>query len=180
MVQNKYGTSVVSDTQTFYLSLLPCQSQHAVAFSMSAGILVSATTATCQPERRERGKGEIAVFPLGHYSGLRRSPGEGNGNPLQYSGLENPMDRGACATTVYGVTKSWTQLSDWAQLKSHTSLTLIFHWPGPTGTAKSSFKEQRRQWQSTPGLLPGKFYGQRSLVGCHLWGRTESDMPEVT
>ena len=34
------------------------------------------------------------------------SPGEGNGNPLQYSCLENPMDRGACRVTVHGITKS--------------------------------------------------------------------------
>ena len=39
--------------------------------------------------------------------GLGRSPGEGNGNPLQYSGLENPMDRGVWRATVHGVTKSW-------------------------------------------------------------------------
>ena len=43
---------------------------------------------------------------------LRRSPGEGNGNPLQYSCLEKSVDRGAWWTTVHGVTKSWTQLSD--------------------------------------------------------------------
>ena len=36
-----------------------------------------------------------------------RFPGEGNGNPLQYSCLENPMDRGAWWATVHGVTKSW-------------------------------------------------------------------------
>ena len=40
--------------------------------------------------------------------GLGRSPGEGNSNPLQYSHLENPMDRGAWQASVYGVTKSWT------------------------------------------------------------------------
>ena len=40
------------------------------------------------------------------------SPGEGNGNPLQYSCLENPMDRGARWPTVHGVAKSWTRLSD--------------------------------------------------------------------
>ena len=43
----------------------------------------------------------------------RKIPGEGNGNPLQYSCLENPMDRGAWWTTVQGVPKSWTWLSDW-------------------------------------------------------------------
>ena len=40
-----------------------------------------------------------------------RSPGGGNGNPLQYSCLGNPMDRGAWWATVQGVTKSWTQLT---------------------------------------------------------------------
>ena len=44
--------------------------------------------------------------------GLGRSPGEGNGNPLQYSCLENPMDRGALWATVHGVTKSRTRLSN--------------------------------------------------------------------
>ena len=40
--------------------------------------------------------------------GSRRSPGAGNGNPLQYSCLENPMDRGAWRTTVHGVAESRT------------------------------------------------------------------------
>ena len=44
--------------------------------------------------------------------GSGRSPGEGNGNPLQHSCLENPMDRGAWKATVHGVTKLWTPLSD--------------------------------------------------------------------
>ena len=44
--------------------------------------------------------------------GLGRSPGEGNGNPLQYSCLENSMDRGAWWATVRGVAKSQKQLSD--------------------------------------------------------------------
>ena len=44
--------------------------------------------------------------------GLGISPGKGNGNPLQYSCLENPMDRGAWQATVHGVTKSQTRLSD--------------------------------------------------------------------
>ena len=40
--------------------------------------------------------------------GSGRSPGEGHGNPLRYSGLENPMDRGAWKATIHGVKKSWT------------------------------------------------------------------------
>ena len=38
----------------------------------------------------------------------------------------------------------------------------------------------RRKWQPTPGSLPGESRGQRSLVDCRLWGRTESDTTEVT
>ena len=49
---------------------------------------------------------------LGSIPGLGRSPEEGNGNSLQYSCLENPMDRGAWQSTVHGVTKGRTPLSD--------------------------------------------------------------------
>ena len=48
----------------------------------------------------------------GSVPGLIRSPGEGNGNPLQCSCLENSMDRGGWWAAVHGVAKSWTQLSD--------------------------------------------------------------------
>ena len=48
---------------------------------------------------------------LGSIPGLGRSPGEGNGSSLQYSCLENSMDRGACQATVQGVANSQTQLS---------------------------------------------------------------------
>ena len=49
---------------------------------------------------------------MGLISGLGRSRGVGNGNPLQYSCLENSMHREAWWATVHGVAKSWTQLSD--------------------------------------------------------------------
>ena len=48
----------------------------------------------------------------GSIPGSGRIPGEGNGNPLQYVCLENPMDRGAWRATVHGVAKSWTRLSN--------------------------------------------------------------------
>ena len=50
---------------------------------------------------------------LGSIPGLGRSPGGGNGNPLQYSCLENFMDREAWWATVFGVARSWTHLSDY-------------------------------------------------------------------
>ena len=52
--------------------------------------------------------------------GLGRSPGEGNGDPLQYPGLENLMDRGAWWATVHGVTKSRARLSG-----KHTNTTKL-------------------------------------------------------
>ena len=55
---------------------------------------------------------------LGSIPGLGRSPEEGNGNPLQYSCLENSMDGGAWWATVHGVIKSWTRLSNF---------TVFFH-----------------------------------------------------
>ena len=52
------------------------------------------------------------VADLSLIPGSGRSPGEGNGNPLQYSCLENPMDGGAWLATVHRVAKSQTRLSD--------------------------------------------------------------------
>ena len=48
------------------------------------------------------------IRDIGSIPGLERSPGEGNGSPLQYSCLENPMDRGAWRATVHGVIKNRT------------------------------------------------------------------------
>ena len=59
---------------------------------------------------------------LGSIPGLGRSPGEGNGNPLQYSCLENPMDGGAWWATVHRVTKSRIWLSDFTH-----SLCILEH-----------------------------------------------------
>ena len=56
------------------------------------------------------------VGDLGSIPESGRSPGEGNGNPLQYSCLENPMDRGAWWAPVHGVAKSQTRLSDFTSL----------------------------------------------------------------
>ena len=93
---------------------------------------------------------------------------KGNGNPLQYSCLENPMDGGACWAAIHGVAKSWTWLSDFT-FTFHFHLLSLF-----------TFMPKRRKWQPTPVFLPGESQGQGSLVGCHLWGRTELDTTEAT
>ena len=56
------------------------------------------------------------VRDIGLIPGLGRSPGGGHGNPLQYSSLENAMDRGAWLATVHGGAKSRTRLSDFTRL----------------------------------------------------------------
>ena len=60
------------------------------------------------------------IRDAGSIPGWGRSPGGGHGNPLQYSYLENPMDRGAWWATVHGVAKSRTRLSDFTS-------TFTFH-----------------------------------------------------
>ena len=62
--------------------------------------------------------------PPGKIPGAGRSPGEGNDNPLQYSCLENTMDRGAWWATVHGVTKSQSRMSDF-----HCSMYFRTHLP---------------------------------------------------
>ena len=65
----------------------------------------------------------IPIYQAINCTGVRIS-NEGNGNPLQYSCLENSMDRGAWWATVHGVTKSQTQLSDTHTHKGHKELDM--------------------------------------------------------
>ena len=64
----------------------------------------------------------VSAGDVGSIQWLGRSPGGGNGNPLQYASLENPMDpRGAWRVMVHGVAKSQTQLKD---LEQHSTVSL--------------------------------------------------------
>ena len=87
------------------------------------------------------------------------STGEGNGTPLQYSCLENPMDGGACWAVVHGVAKSWTRLSD---------ITFTFH-----------FHALEKDMATHSSALAWRIQGTGSLVGCRLWDRTELDTTEA-
>ena len=64
------------------------------------------------------------IRDMGFIPGSGRSLGEGNGNPLQYSYLENPMDRGAWRGIVHRVTKSWTRLKR-LSMRAETMLRII-------------------------------------------------------
>ena len=63
---------------------------------------------------------------VGSIPGSGRSPGGGHGNPLQYSCLENPMNRGACQATVHGVTKNWTILEQFSTHAGRVSWNVGF------------------------------------------------------
>ena len=65
--------------------------------------------------------------------GLERSPGEGNGNPLQYSCLENPTDRGALWVTVHRIAKRQTQLKE-LSTHAHNLWASKLHGSGRTST----------------------------------------------
>ena len=70
---------------------------------------------------------------VGSIPGLRRSPGGRNGNPLQYSCLENPMDRGAWWATVRGVMKNQMWLSDWTTTNIQELSLKHFHFTSQMG-----------------------------------------------
>ena len=65
----------------------------------------------------------------GSVAGSGRSPGEGNGNPLQYSCLGNPMDRGAWRATVHGVTRVGHNLATKKKTKAKAITNVILHTP---------------------------------------------------
>ena len=64
------------------------------------------------------------------------------------------------------------------RLQSMGSLRVGHDWA--TSLSLSIFMHWRRKWQPTPVFLPGESQGWGSLVSCHLWGRTESDMTDAT
>ena len=70
----------------------------------------------------------------------------------------------------------WTE--EPARLQSMGSLRVRHDWA--TSLSLFTFMHWRRKWQPTPVFLPGESQGQGSLVGCRLWGHTESDTTEVT
>ena len=84
---------------------------------------------------------------------------EGDGTPLQYSCLENLMDGGAWEAAVHGVAKSRTWLSDF---------TFTFH-----------FHALEKEMATHSSVLAWRIPEMGSLVGCRLWGRTESDTTEA-
>ena len=99
--------------------------------------------------------------------GLGRFPGEGNGDPLQYSCLENPTDGGAWWATVHGVAKSWTRLSDLTFTFTFHQLSLssqVVQW---SRIRLSVQQMEKTQVQSLgPEELPGEGNGNPLQYSC--------------
>ena len=98
--------------------------------------------------------------------GSGRSPGGGSGNPLQYSCLENPVDRGAWWAAVHGVAKCQTRLNDWAH---NTHPQVLVHGLGP-GCWHPVGRHGGRMWGpqcSSPGLW--STCGHKDTTGDLLW-----------
>ena len=96
------------------MSIYPSDCSIAILFLFFSSPLVEPATPV-DPIFPSGSDGKASAYNMGDpgsFPGLGRSQAEGNGNPLQYSCLENPMDRGAWEATVHGVAKSRTQLSD--------------------------------------------------------------------
>ena len=127
-----------------------------------------------EQNREPRNKPACNAGDLGSIPGLGRSPGEGNGYPLQYCGLENSID-----CIVHGVEKSWTRLNDF-----HFHFLVAQRVKNPPEMKDTQVPSLGREdplekaWQLTPVFLPGEFHGQRSLVGYSLWDCKESDTTE--
>ena len=97
----------------------------------------------------------------GSIPGLGRSPEEEHSNPLQYSCLENPMDRGAWWATVRGVAKSWTGLN-WLSTHVHTfhrqNAVGLKRWKGPWEKHSTE-----KAWAVSEGERSGlEFYSERN------------------
>ena len=98
---------------------------------------------------------------MGSIPGLGRSPGVENGKPLQYSCLENSMDRGAWRATVHGVAKSWTWLKNWKYISVKGAK--MGHWSPPT----------------LPLSCPWKWKWSRSVVSDSLRSHEDQAPPSM-
>ena len=101
---------------------------------------------------------------LGSIPGLGRRPGEGNGYPLQSSGWENSMDRGAWQATTLDTSKSWTRLSNYALNRLSSKRNPPAN-AGDVGSVPELGRYLEKEMVTHSGFLSGLSHGQKSLAG---------------
>ena len=125
------------------------------------------------PKEWEQMKAKANEFWFQNVSGIFRSP-----YPQPFLRIAAPFSREGNGT--HSSTLAWKipWMEEPGGLQSMGSLSVQHDWA--TSLSLFTFMHWRRKWQPTPVFLPGKSQRRESLVGCHLWGRTESDTTEVT
>ena len=140
---------------TWRLQVAKWQEQHELWSPTEPGLIHSLAGQSWTPYLASQGLSCLV------YKGLAWQWGEGNGTPLQYSCLENPMDRGAWCAAVHGVARSQTRLSDFI-------FTFHFHALEKKMATHSSVLAWRIPGTAEPGGLPS--------VGLHRAGHDWSDL----
>ena len=134
--------------QSFCLAFLViCPKLKRVEWVTQVVLMIKESICQCRKHSRDAG-----LIP-----GLGRYPGEGNCNILQYSCLDNPMDRGAWQATVHSVTRSWTQLSMCAHTDTDTDTDTETHTHTHTHT-QGAGSLQLRTKTSNPKCQTHSFY----------------------
>ena len=110
------------------------------------------------------------IRDAGSIPGSGRSPEVGSGNPLQYSCLENPMDRGAWQATVHGVTKSRTRLSNLAHM--HLVPT---YWGSGSLCLSTEWIQQEVKWRASSRFIKIRYFWDRKMQA----SRRESSPPRI-
>ena len=106
--------------------------------------------------------------------------GAANLKKVNWGKLKLPRNCFYSAMATQSSTLAWKipWMEEPGRLQSLGSLRVGYDWA--TSLSIFTFMHWRRKWQPTPVFLPGESQGQGSLVGCRLWGRTESDTTEAT
>ena len=129
------------------------------------------------------GRTELDTTEWLHFRFSLSCIGEGNGNPLQCSCLENPRDGGAWWAAVYGVTQSWTWLKRLSSSSNHSSILglpfwlnwwrIHLQWGRPEFDSWVEKIPWRRDRLHTPAFWLGEFHGLYSTWGCQQSDTTE-------
>ena len=130
-----------------------------------------------QEEPLEKGMATTSVFLPGEFHGWKSLAGY---SPWGCKELDTTEQLTEKAVASHSSTLAWKipWTEEPGRLQSMGSLGVGHDWA--TSPSLFTFTHWRRKWQPTPVFLPGESQGRGSLVGCHLWGHTESDTTEAT